>query len=148
MLNSLITGADKSGKANAIRSNKTFVVRSDQPIKVTASNYTEFSPDKFYLLDTQTLGTDYIVSSYSNNPGLLSTSGTEPQSRSVFSIIATVDNTVITIIPTAYITYNGLITNKGELLTITLNKGEVFSAASDKWNDDYSGTVISADKKM
>ena len=100
------------------------------------------NPDIYALKGTQALGTDFVVpmqTSFNNG-------NYNPVARSGFDIVATEDNTTITITPSADIIGHGA----GVPFTIVLNKGETYSAVAVGGNaaDRPAGSIIVADKPI
>ena len=107
---------------------------SDVNITVYALNYKSASSDATIVLPKKDLGYKYYVSTYKPE-GLLSTVPSE------FIIVATEDNTIINITPTANINSGASsgMQFAGNLYSITLNKGELYQGQS---TGDLTGTLI------
>jgi hypothetical protein len=121
---------------------KGILITSDQDISVYYDVITNNNnPDKFTLKGDNALGTEFFVPSqdgfdnhdFSNNPA-----------RERVDIVATQDNTEITIIPSDDVIGHA----KGETITITLNRGQTYSVVATQAGESYSrhlgGTSISS----
>ncbi len=91
-------------------------VQSSEEVSVYAAMRMEFSYDASNILPITALQSDYIIQDYPPY-------NSEGESRSIFSILATEDNTVVDITPTAA-TIGGR--PAGVPFNITLNKGETY----------------------
>lgn len=91
-------------------------VQSTEEVSVYAAMRMEFSYDASNILPITALQSDYIIQDYPPY-------NSEGESRSIFSILATEDNTVVDITPTAA-TIGGR--PAGVPFNITLNKGETY----------------------
>ena len=103
-------------------------ITSTAPISLYASNYDDATYDASIVLPTPALGKDYIIQVFEN----------ELYSKE-FAIVATTNNTTITITPHARTT-NGHVKNVP--YTITLNAGETYQVMSEDGNSDFSGTKV------
>ena len=103
-------------------------ITSTAPISLYASNYDDATYDASIVLPTPALGKDYIIQVFEN----------ELFSKE-FAVVATTNNTTITITPHARTT-NGHVKNVP--YTITLNAGETYQVMSEDGNSDFSGTKI------
>ncbi len=127
-----------------IVSKMSFHITTDAPVTVYAHSQGNKSSDAFLLLPKPALGTEYYVMSYNSDGRFNSPSGRTP---SQFGIVATEDNTIVTIEPSAPTYANGR-----NIQTITLNKGEVYlvQALIDNVNQtgDLTGTHIVSTKPI
>ncbi len=108
------------------------IITTKDTAAVYAVSSQDYSSDASNVLPTSTLGTDYIISSY------YAGNGTGYYTTSEFAIVATVDNTIINITPTAN-TYTGH--PAGTTFTVTLNKGQTYSVGSQ--TGDLTGSLVS-----
>jgi hypothetical protein len=102
-----------------------FRVVSDDPIAGYFVNRAGFSTDMTYLLDSSSLGTDYVVASQGGDIG----------EGSQVAIHATQDNTTVTFTPTV-----------GAPVTVTLNAGQTYKYAGGSAN--LTGSSVAADKPV
>ena len=97
----------------------------------------------FTALPTDVLGTDYITLGYENIRGAATLVGSE------FAIVATADNTNITITPASNSTSSHL---QGIPYTIALNQGNTYQLRADTVSGeifaDLSGSIIHSDKPI
>lgn len=121
---------------------KGILITSDQDISVYYDVITNNNnPDKFTLKGDNALGTDFFVPSqdgfdnhhFSTNPA-----------RERIDIVATQDNTQITVIPSDDVIGHA----KGETITITLNRGQTYSIVATQAGESHlrhlGGTSISS----
>lgn len=115
-------------------------VKSDTPVTVYGLNRRRLTTDTFLGLPTTVIGKMYRAICYNISVQL----------TSQFAIVATEDNTKVTIVPSVE-TSSGRAANKP--FDIILNQGDVYQiTARNKPNDpdknDLSGSLISADKNI
>lgn len=117
-------------------------ITSEKPISVYGLNRRRQTTDSFLAFPTDVLGTDYMVMCYYTfNPEMLS----------VFAVVATEDNTIVTINPKENTTMGHY---KDRPFQVTLNKGDVYQvgAANSTYNAskplDLTGSTVSANKKI
>ncbi len=112
-------------------------VKSDKPISVYGLNRRKQTTDTYLGLPTSVLGNEYRVMCYTLSESLM------PQ----FAIVATEDNTEVTIITTANTTkYPANIPYK-----VNLKKGDVYQVIANydaKTNCDLTGSYIKANKNI
>lgn len=113
---------------------KGIKVIASEPISLYASNYSSYSYDATIVLPTNAIGTDYIIQTYENELW-----------AKEFAVVATDNNTQLTIIPQARTTTNR---NKNIPFTINLNEGETFQIMSIDENNDFSGSRIQSNKPI
>lgn len=117
-------------------SNKGIHVQSDYEIAIYAVNKASGSTDAFIVFPVDVLGNQYYLITWDQN--------------AQFMIIATDDNTVVTITPGrggASIIFNSQVYKPGISLIITLNKYQTFHAFGGEMSD-YSGTHIKSSKPI
>ena len=95
---------------------------------------TPSSADASTIFPTQALGVDYIVQTYPINY-------TINDSYSFFSILATTDSTTVDILMTDNTNTS---IHTGDLVTVTLNAGQVYQVLSTEHVGDFSGTTINS----
>jgi len=104
-------------------STKGLFIKSTSKVSVYYEVASSINTDIFVLKGSNALGTNFLVPSQNNmnnaNYGI-------PAAKNGFDIVATEDNTQVTITPTA----NLVGRNAGVPFTINLNKGEVYSAVA------------------
>ena len=100
------------------------------------------NPDIFALKGAQALGTEFVIPMQTT----FNNGNYTPVARSGFDIVATEDNTTITITPSSDITGH----TAGTPFTIILNKGETYSAVATGGNaaDRLNGSTITSDKPI
>ena len=133
-------GLIENNPPNAVL-NKGFKIRATSPITA----YYEINPgcncnpDIFTLKGKNALGTQFLLpfQNYLNNASY---------ARSGFDIVATENNTTITITPTKNIVGH----NAGTPFTIVLNRGQTWNgrAASTAANQHLEGTIVNSDKPI
>ena len=115
-------------------------VKSDAPITVYGLNRRRLTTDTFLALPTSVIGNIYRSVCYNISVQL----------TAQFAIVATEDNTKVTIVPTVA-TYAGRPANVP--FDVTLNKGDVYQVtakniSNDDLKNDLSGSLVTADKKI
>ena len=106
--------------------NRAIHITTTDSIYLYANNYGPFTVDVTNVLPTVFLGSDYIVQTYIGN--------------SMFSVIATEDNTVVNI-NLAGNSHNHVANSP---FTVTLNAGQCYQVQSIDINTDLSGSTITA----
>ncbi len=109
------------GPGNVIQ-NKGIRIVSTAPVSVYYEvNHTSRNPELFVLKGRNALGNDFFISSQNEGPN---TSLHSPLPYSSFNIVATEDNTPVTITPAQNIVGHAA----GVPFTITLNRGQTYAA--------------------
>ncbi len=124
---------------------------SQNPVNVYALNWDHNSADVAVIYPTASLGTEYFAMCY--YPDIDETNPLTGNGRnSEFLIVATEDQTRVEIIPSR-VTHGGV--PKNSLITMTLNKGQVFQVQSEniqgshlEGQGDLTGSYISANKPV
>ncbi len=129
-----------------ITSNSLYLEFNEEVV-VYGINTQRWSSDSFLALPTDVLGTEHVVLSYPNtidpNPAAAFSHSSDFPSQ--FAILASEDNTVITITPTARI---GGRPDASEY-TINLNRGELyFAQAFGRAGTDLTGTWIRSNRPV
>ena len=108
--------------------NKALHITSTDSISLYASNFATYTFDITNILPTSSLGSDYIIQTYSHLPE--------------FSIIAIEDSTVIDI----NLTGNSVYHTANTPFRIILNTGQCYQVLStdNHYNNNFSGSTISA----
>ncbi len=122
--------------SNGVVENRGIHITSDVPVTVYGMNQRIESTDAYLALPVDAIGTDYYVMGY-----------TRDASYSLYAqmtIVATEDNTSVTIIPTA--TGGGF--TAGNSGNVVLNEGEVFQLRSNLPGSDYTGSKVVSDKPI
>lgn len=131
--------------------NKGVEVVSDQPISVYGLDFMGATTDGFSAIPVDQLGSEYLALAYQNEKRRYygTTGGTQ------VGIVATDDDTSITITPTADVTAGPQLPNgarKGEPFTIELDRLQTFQivarAGVPDVLEDLSGTHISSSKPI
>lgn len=104
-------------------------VVADKEVSIYGLNRVQATTDAYMGLPTNVLGTEYIVLNYLTTIGGFG---------STFSVVATQDNTEVTITPTETVGVRTI----GVPYVITLQQGEVYQLESAAQNSDLSGTII------
>ena len=123
--------AQLSITSNDVVESKGIHVSAGALVTVHGMNEMAASRDGFLALPTASLGTDYIVLSYTF--------------LSLFAVVATQDGTVVTITPTSPIGPTTPVRPPAVPYTIALNRGQTYQALV---GDDLSGTIVRADKPI
>jgi hypothetical protein len=116
--------------SNGIVENKGIHVTSDNPVTVYGMSQQNATTDAYLALPVDALGNEYFVLAYTNT-----------LSSVQMNVVATQDNTTVTITPTA--TGGGF--SAGVPGNVVLNTGQTFQLRS---NTDYSGSLVIADKPV
>jgi hypothetical protein len=119
--------------------NKAVRVIAGEPIVLSAINRITYTSDGILALPTTALGREYVVASA---PDIAD--GTNQRLPSQYVVTAPSDGTVVTIV-NAWATQSHA---AGESVTVTLNRGDVYSAMSKGGRGDLTGTVITATKPV
>ncbi|MCX7879727.1 MAG: outer membrane beta-barrel protein [Ignavibacteria bacterium] len=112
-------------------------ITSEKPIFVYGLNRRFQTTDTFLAFPTEVIGTEYRAMCYS----------VSIESLPLFAIVATEDNTTVTIVPTSPTTLN----EANVPFNVTLNRGDVYQVMSKLIpgkNTDLTGTLIKANKKI
>ncbi|RXK86661.1 PKD-like domain-containing protein [Filimonas effusa] len=122
-------------------------ITATRPITAYFDESSNLNPEIYALKGKNALGLSFFVpgqTTYSNNTG---DSRDDRRAYNSFDIVATEDNTAITITPSKAL-YGGRPANQA--FTIVLNKGEVFScqAAGQNKLDHLGGSTVIADKPV
>ncbi|HTN95101.1 MAG TPA: IgGFc-binding protein [Gallionella sp.] len=108
-------------------------ITAQLPVSVHVVSENATSADGYLALPTPGLGTRYYVMSRSS----IRYSGSE------FAVVATQDNTTVSITPSAA----GATKPAGNLFTVLLNSGETYQLANPA-NADMTGTLVTSDKPV
>lgn len=114
--------------------NKGLIITASDTIAAYAMNGHKYSSDAMTLLQTDALGTQYLVATYTGKYIEYFSNNTYYDSE--FSIVATEDNTIVEITPTAT-TSGGK--PAGIPFSVTINRGQVYSC---KALEDLSGSLV------
>ena len=136
-------GLIENKPANSIL-NKGILIQSTGFITAYYEQSSAYNPDIFALKGSNALGTDFIIptqNTWNNN-----TVYTPPAPTNSFEIVATEDNTRVTITPSNAITGH----TAGAPFNITLNKGQTYSAVAtgNLGNQHLAGSVVTSDKPI
>lgn len=128
-------------------SNQSFHIVTDKDVTVYAHSQSVMTSDAFLVLPTEALGTEYLILTYNSDGSTIVNYINSSSTPSQFAIVATEDNTNITIIPSTKTHSNDLKTQR-----IKLNRGNVYLVQakidSENWTRDLSGTEIISDKPI
>jgi hypothetical protein len=129
-----------------IPANQYFHVTSEKDVSVYALNQAVTTSEAFMVLPTDALGKDYYVMAY-NSDGAFAGSLSGSSTPSQFAIVATEDNTSITVTPKVATSVNGLLPQ-----TFTLDEGESYlvqaKITANNLTADLTGTHITSTKPI
>ena len=114
---------------NNVVDNKGIHVTANAEVTVYGLNRIPFTTDAYLGLPTDVLGTDYLVLTYGAGE---------------IGVVATQNNTVVTITPTI----TTLTRNAGVPFSITLNQGQTYELENTNASLDFSGSTITSDKPI
>ncbi|TAL68652.1 MAG: T9SS type A sorting domain-containing protein [Bacteroidetes bacterium] len=126
-----------------------FHITSDYEVTAYAHNQANMTSDACLILPTDILGNNYFIMSYNSDGNINSYSGSLSSSStpSQFVILATEDNTNVTIIPKQETQYNNRNTQN-----ILLNKGEAYLVQAkitiSSLKTDLTGSEVHSDKPV
>ncbi len=128
-------------------SNYTVHLTFTEEVVVYGVNTQRWSSDSYLALPKEVLGNDHIILSYPNtidpNPSAAFSRASDFPSQ--FAVIATEDNTVLTITPSARISSRPDVAQ----FTVPLNAGEVyFAQAFGRAGTDLTGTRVSSNRPV
>jgi len=126
-------------KTNEVIEAKGIHVTALSPVSVHVVSESTYSADGYLALPTAALGTSYYVMSYASTvqPGTTRPRGSE------FAVVATQNNTSVTITPKA----DGFTKLANIAFTVVLNSGETYQFANTA-DADLTGTFVTADKPI
>jgi hypothetical protein len=107
-------------------------ITASQPVSVYAYDYLQYSSAAFTCYPTPLLGTNYCVMAYTSVGG------------SQFGIVATANNTTVTITPTTPTGLKGHTNSYSE----TLQKGQTYQNLPQNFGNEVTGTLITSDKPI
>ncbi len=122
---------------------------ADQDVTVYALNQGALTSDAFLVLPTDAIGTDYAVISYKSDIALDGPFGNPSGSStpSQFAVVATEDNTLVEILPTAA-TFKA---PNGERNSVILDRGQSYLVQVDprvRQDADLTGTIVRASRPV
>ncbi len=136
------TGVSLPSSQNEQEAPQVFHITADDEITVYGLSQAMFSSDAFLALPQDVLGTEYIIIAY-NSDGLV---GVGQQTPSEFAVVATEDNTTVTIIPSVATRDKGTATQ-----TIRLDKGVSYlvqASININLTADLTGSIVQSDKPI
>ena len=113
-------------------------VTSDNEISIYGLSQITASTDAYLALPVDVIGDSYIVAAYANGGGM-------PGSE--FMVVASQDNTVVTITPSVTVG----VRTAGITYTITLNTGQIYQLKASfpsTYATDITGTIVTSDKPI
>lgn len=119
--------------SNELIETKGIHVTALAPVSVHVMSEHASSADGYLAIPTAALGMNYYVMSYAS----------ARYAGSEFAVVATQNNTIVNITPTAA----GATIPAGTAYTLTLNSGDTYQLANPA-GGDMTGTVVSADKPV
>jgi hypothetical protein len=119
-------------------------VTANAPVSVYGLDYEPTLSAAFTGYPTALLGTNYcVLARAGSKPPYM---GTYYSSWSECAIVATADNTTVTITPSATAGLSGL--SGGGPFTNVLDQGQTYQVRSSNYTNDVTGTMISSDKPV
>ncbi len=123
---------------------------SDNPMNVYALNYDVNSADVALIFPTSALGNEYFAACYEPHIRENSNGSYADGRNSEFLVVASEDNTKVTIVPTKV---TDQLKPANEPFEITLNKGEFYQVQSMNHNNlagqgDLTGSYVKSDKPV
>ncbi|WP_339925130.1 T9SS type A sorting domain-containing protein [uncultured Cyclobacterium sp.] len=118
-------------------SSKGIQVIAENEITVYGLNQRSASTDAFLGLPVDILGNEYIIMSYT-------TWSSSVQLASVLGVVATKDNTTVTITPSS----STRLRTAGVPYQITLQKGQSYQLAATTNRSDLTGTIVTSDEPI
>lgn len=124
-----------------------FLITSTAPVTVYFENANNLDPDIFTLKGRNALGTEFFAT-FQDTLG--NNSGYNPDPTSSIDVVATEDNTTITIVPTQSVSLASGTSPANTPITRTLNRGQAYSviAAGLLGSNHLGGTKITSDKPI
>jgi hypothetical protein len=116
--------------------NKGIRVFAADEITVYGLNQKQYTTDAFLALPTDILGNEYLIMSYTSFPF--------PENSSLLGVVATEDDTQVTIVPSI----SAGDRTAGDAYNISLDKGQTYQFLALVSNTDLTGTIISSDKPV
>ncbi len=118
-------------------------IHSEHPITAYYEVANTVNPEIFILKGNNALGTYFFIPS---QDVLYNETSLNPKAWNTFDIIATEDNTTVTIVPRKSIVGHGA----GVSFSVTLNKGQVYSAQAtgQQGVEHLMGSVVTSDKPV
>ena len=126
--------ADLGNANNLIQTNGIHVVAS-QSVSVYGYNHIPFTTDAFLGLSTRSIGKSYLVLSYRNV-----FTGEQELNGSQFAIVATMDNTTVSIVPSSSMGISAF--------SFTLMQGQTYQLRNTNSVADITGTSVIADQPI
>jgi hypothetical protein len=129
---------------------QTVHISASSDVTVYAANQAVTTSEAFLVLPTDALAEDYVVASYTSDIDWEAIFNRTPQPQSTpsqFCVVATEDNTVITIKPTAAT----FASPQMQLQTVTMDRGQVYMVQVDprvSTTADLTGSVIRSNKPV
>ncbi|OGU58931.1 MAG: hypothetical protein A2X64_02795 [Ignavibacteria bacterium GWF2_33_9] len=125
----------------------SFHITSTSDITVYAHEQAVTTSESMTCLPTDALGMDYFVITYNSDGQVFGQFDEGSSTPSQFAIVATENQTNVTIIPSSPTRANGM-----TVQNITLNKGDVYLVQSlitrSNLNNDLTGTRVTSDKPI
>ncbi len=121
---------------NGVVEDKGIHITADNPVTVYGMNQRDASTDAYLALPVDAVGNDYLVMGYTRDYSF--------SSFAQLTIVATEDNTSVTIVPTE--TGGGF--TAGVSGNVVLNQGQVFQLRSNTTGADYTGSSVVSDKPI
>lgn len=120
---------------------RSFRITTSEPVAVYAMNQAVTTSDAAMLYPVPALGTEYVILSYKADGVTDNTGPTLSYTPSEFCVVATEDNTIVNVIPSAPSHASGLATK-----SFTLQRGQAWLSqtafSTSQLNYDFSGTRV------
>ena len=114
------------------KSLKSVEIESDFGISVYAIHLKPYTTDGYLAIPVENLGTQYVISSH------------EGGGRStLFAVFGTRDDTTVTILLNAQVTYDGVVYSAGGTLNLKLNRLDVIQVLAIP-NENLAGSIVSS----
>lgn len=122
------------------RQTKAIHITAEKPVSVVAFSARKASTDSYHVLPLQALGREYRVAGYLAPV-------TDPSFTTQVQIVATDDNTTVTLLPTT----SSKTIRTSDSLRMTISRGDVYEVRGSNHpgaSSDFSGWLVKADKPV
>ncbi|KAJ8037429.1 Sushi domain-containing protein 2 [Holothuria leucospilota] len=123
---------------NSNRSNKVVRVDADGDVSVFGLNYAPYTTDAFLAIPVNYLDVSYVATGYDS----------AIQRPSLFAVVGVEENTLVDIVFTATVTFDGTTYPAGTALKINIQKNEVFQFVAVSSNEYIGGSTITSDQPV
>ncbi len=119
------------------KQNNGIYISAESEVTIYGLNQRTYSTDAFLALPTDILGQEYLIMSYTTLRASVSIA-------SVLGVVATEDNTTITIVPASNTTSR----TAGVPFDITLQKGETYQLVAAVSGGDLTGSIVTSNNPI